>query len=136
MRIPDAIAPYASLLKWGLIVAVLFAAFAGGCSVQKNRDAKTIAEKNAALTSAAVALRASGDALRRQNEANAARIREAEREAAQMAAGRKAAESAREAGEKAHAAQRAAWERAGASRPSCAALLSTDLFKTCGVRPQ
>lgn len=136
MKLPAAVAPYASLLKWGLITAILFAAFAGGCSVQKGRDADAIAAKNAALENAAVALRASGDALRRQNDENAKRVAAAEREARLKADAEKVARDALADGQRKHAAAVAEWEAAGRRKPACADLLAADLFATCGVMPK
>lgn len=136
-------APYAALLKAGLLAVALLFAFGGGCSVQKDREAekrtaleKRIDEKDAALTSAAEALRASGDALKRQSALNAERIAEAQRVAGQLQAGEQAAREALAAGEKRHAAERAAWQRARKAKPDCEALLTTDLLQVCGVMPK
>jgi hypothetical protein len=86
MKLPDAIAPYASLLKWGLIAALLLGTFVSGCSHGRAQSAQAIAKKNAALLDAAAALRASQSALQAVNN-NA----KAEQAAAKVQAKRAAA---------------------------------------------
>lgn len=60
--IPAPLAPYASLLKWGLIAGLLAAVYAygrgDGREAQAKDDAKVIADKDRALRDAATALRA------------------------------------------------------------------------------
>lgn len=59
MSLPAAIAPYASLLKWGLIVGLLVAVYAYGRSdgrqAQAKDDAALIGRKNDALRESALA---------------------------------------------------------------------------------
>lgn len=59
MKLPDAIAPYASLLKWALIVGLLVAVYAygrgDGREAQRKADAAAIEAKNDALRDSALA---------------------------------------------------------------------------------
>lgn len=101
--VPDPIRPYLSLVKLGLLVALLGASMLGGCRWQASRDADklaakdaVIAERNAALQAAADALRGAGAAIRTVNaqaEANVlAAMEQARRGADAAAAARRDAE--------------------------------------------
>lgn len=84
MRLPDAIAPYASLVKWLLIVLLLAATFVGGCNHGKAKSAQVIADKDIALLKASGQLQDASNALntvnaqtRFQQELAAAQARQA-----------------------------------------------------------
>lgn len=64
MKLPDAIAPYATLLKWGLIALLCLGLFGTGCSVQKGRDAEKLAKADRAIDLRTDALHAAATALR------------------------------------------------------------------------
>lgn len=121
----------AKLILYGLGFSLIFGA---GCTVQKRIDATAIVQKNAALTAAATALRASGDAIAQINAEAAKREAAAAKQAAESRAAEKMAMEAN-----ANSAKRAlAFEKrlsaAGKSKPDCASLLALDLEKVCGVK--
>jgi len=130
--IKAAAAPYLVWIKLGAIVAILLAAFTGGCTVQKKFDAGVIAKKDTALHDAANSLRAAGTALREINQEAARRIAEA----------KKNEKAARDAEVIAHeAAQRIAVKAMtfesklsqARKKASCDALLNMDIAKECGL---
>lgn len=65
MKLPDAIAPYATLLKWILIALLALGLFGSGCSVQKSRDAEKLAKADRAIDLRTEALHAAATALRK-----------------------------------------------------------------------
>ena len=144
--IGDALAPYASAIKAiAFAVAVTLIAsvsFAGGCSVQKGREAdarKALEQRNAsqaqALRNAATALRASGDALDEVGRQAAAAAARADLESRELA----------KAGQVALDAQKTAEKRAAAlakqlddvrRKPDCALLQDMDLEVVCKFKPR
>lgn len=137
--IRNAIAPYALLIKVGLVLAVLLAAFAGGCSVQKRFDAGELAKKDTALAKAAGDLRLTQKAL----DAAATVLTEVNAETErQVKAADKRAKDAERAKRIAQAAadrlkrRQQTFEAAvvDARRDAaCNALLNTDLQEVCGL---
>lgn len=55
MKMPDALAPYASLIKWGLIGVLSAFLFVAGCNhgVNREEDKVTVAEQNLTICQAA-----------------------------------------------------------------------------------
>lgn len=134
MKLPDQLAPYASLLKWALIAAIclllLGGGFKAGCSHQAGKDRAAIAKKDKALAAAATSLRASAVALRAVNAEAERRIAQAELDQKAATAAGAVAEKARQAAE----ARNKKFDKAiqNARRDvTCAMLLDTDVRKVC-----
>lgn len=134
MKLPDQLAPYASLLKWILMAAICLLLLGGGfkvgCSHQAGKDRASMAKKDKALAAAAESLRASAVALRAVNT-------EAERRIAQAKVDKKAETAAGAAAEKARAAAESRnkqYDQAAKNARrdvTCAMLLDTDVRKVC-----
>lgn len=128
----DQLKPYLDLLRAAFAVALLALAGWSGHWVGSARAADAMAGKDAALLRASSALSASADALRAQNAASNVAIAEAAKTADDARAASKAAQRAQDA-------LAAATEdftrqlRRAQRRPSCAALLASDLHKECGL---
>ena len=137
MKIPTGLEPYLGAIKWGAILLICALLIGGGmkagCTHATNKSAKTIAQKDAALAASAESLRAAGVALRAVNA-------EAERKIAEAKEGEKANKAAAIAAEAARRAEEARNKdfaerlaRAGRAKPGCAAILSVDVQKECGL---
>lgn len=136
MKLPTALDPYGLLIKLGIVVVVLLLAFAGGCHVQKGRDAEKLAKKEAALQASETSLRAAASALRRQNEENDKRIKAAEYQASMAAKAELAAdaEAKRQASLLAKAEKDFARKLLIAQRrPNCKLWLETNVEQVCGL---
>lgn len=68
------LAPYALALKIGLLAVVFLLGLRTGCSWQADRDAEIIADKDAALVEASVALKGAAIALNAVNANTAAEV--------------------------------------------------------------
>lgn len=116
--------------RWFVLAALVAGAFVGGCAWKGGRVAQQLAEKDAALDAAAVALDAAAEAIKKQNADNARRIAEAK-------AGEQRAEEARKVADAAAAAEGARAESyrrkldAAKRNPDCATLLAIDVAKVC-----
>lgn len=116
--------------RWALLAALVLGALAGGCAWKGGQVADKLAEKDRALSAAALALRGASDAIKKQNADNERRIAEAK-------AGEKRAEDAKRVADAAAAAEGAradAYKRRmeQAKRdPDCATLLAIDVAKVC-----
>ena len=123
-------------IKIGAVALVLALTFRAGCTVQRDRDAATIAGKDAALTNAANALRASGAAIREINAEAERRIAEAERLAGAAIDAGKVAEAARIQAMAESERFAADLDKAKKRRPACAELAASliDLEAVCGVK--
>lgn len=128
----DPIRPYLPIVALGLAVALLFGGCSWGKSLERDRTAKVIAKKDAALRDAAESLRAAAQILRNQELANQQRIRDAEDAAKAAEVARAAADRALAAAEARLAAHDRA-QQAARRRPGCAELLDRDLEAVCGL---
>lgn len=139
----DPVRPYLGLIKAGLVAALLAGVFVKGCSYGVEREAgahakaiagkdQVIARKDRALSGAAESLRGAARVLR-EVDAEAQRLLDAEKAAkkreadAAKVAARAQADLARRIDGFAKALEHAR------KNPDCAALLSADLRKTCGI---
>ena len=126
------LAPYLLGLKVGILLILLFGAYAKGCSDGRGRGAEEIAKKNQALTEAAAALTAAGAAIA---EINAEAVRRQD-EAAKAKALADLAGTIVETQRLTLARERDQFRKDVATarrNPSCAALLDADLAKVCGL---
>ena len=128
--------PYLLWIKLGAAGLVIALAFDGGCRMQAARDAGKLAKKDQALEAAAVALRASGAALREINEEAERRIKLAEdvAQAAAQAGLLLADQHDRDVRNQAELAKQI--EAAKRRRPACADLLKANLEVSCGFKPR
>jgi hypothetical protein len=140
--IPTPLAPYVVWLKVGALALVIGLAMAGGCSVQKARDADqrhalemTIAGKDQAIAAAATALRGSGAAIREINAEAAREVAAADAESKAFADAANVATTARVAAEKRAAALDDQFTRAQRAKPACDDLARTvvDMEGVCGI---
>lgn len=101
MRIPDAIAPYASLLKWGLIALLAGGLFIGGCQHGKSRqyakDQKAIEAADGRANAAAMQASILAETLRGIDDETAQREAQAKADAQRAAAAAQRAEQAAKA---------------------------------------
>lgn len=131
-KIPDAITPYAALIKWALIGIILSAVFISGCNHGKNKSAEKLAKKDATITNVTKSLKGAAKVL---IDINA----EAKR---RIAAEKKAKADALKAGAAVAAEKEQMQKRIDSyekklkfakRKPDCAALLAMDVEKTCAL---
>lgn len=133
MRLPDAIAPYASLLKWILIAALLGVVFIGGCNhgteEQLERDAKAMkAADDRANHEAAQSAILAATLLQIDRDTETALIAATEQAKRAMQAEARADTAAKDHAETVERVER---DMAAAKRdPSCKAVLET---QTCAA---
>lgn len=130
------VAPYLLWIKGAAVVIAAVLVFHAGTTVQQNRDGTLMARKDAALGSAAIALRGAAAALREINVEAARRIKAAEDEAKAAAEAGKVAQAAKAKAEKESERFAAEVDRAKARKPGCADLLKQSLEASCGLSPR
>ena len=132
LRIPDAIAPYASMIKWALIGIILSSVFIGGCQHGKNKSAKKIAEKDQLIADITRSLKGAV-AVFKKIEIEADR---------RIAADKKSKTDAKKAGDVAAAELKEAKKRIAAfeyrlqqskRKPACKALLEMNVEDVCAL---
>lgn len=135
----DPIRPYLGLIKAGAVAALLALVFVKGCQHGEARTAEKVAakdrvieKKNEALRDAATALRGAADRFRAIDAETQRQIDEAVAARKRAEDAGKVAQDAAEFAERRSEAFRRNLEHAR-NNPTCAALLSADLRKTCGL---
>ncbi len=132
MRMPDAIAPYASLIKWALIGIILSSVFIGGCQHGKNKSAEKLAKKDALIVAITNSLNGATKVFKSIEQ-------EADRRIAQD---KKSKADAKKAGDVADAELKEAKKRIAAfeyrlqqskRKPACKALLEMNVEDVCAL---
>lgn len=132
-KIPDAIAPYAALIKCVLIGIILSAVFISGCNHGKNKSAKEIAKKDQLIVAITKSLKGAA-AVFKKIEAEADR---------RIAADKKSKVDAKKAGDVAAAELKESKKRIAAyeyklqlaakRKPACKALLEMNVEDICAL---